>query len=193
MRAGANRREAIRRFEGALEFAFRVEIDHYVLVDFEDVKRLIDAVGGVVVRLDEPLVDPTMHVTRRGLRLKAGRRHLDGATALAFSRSRHSDSDYERSRRQHQVLAATAKRVLERGLAALPALAELAIGRVETDIPLDAAPALFELARRADLRRPKSVVLAPSAFAAPGPIVYTTVLRLEAVRRMFDRAFRPIR
>lgn len=191
-RTSGKRNSALRRTKSALAYAFGTEIDYYVLVGFRGLERLVDSVGGIQVTLKEPLIDPGMHVSKKGLRLKAGTRRLDGRYTLAFTRTRKTDSDYERSRRQHQVLAAAGKRVLARGAAALPALVELARDRLETDIPFEAAPALLALAARANLNRPKSVVLAPLTFAQPGPIAYTIVLRIDAVRRMFDRVFGPV-
>jgi LCP family protein required for cell wall assembly len=192
-RRTGRRGSALRRMKAALAYAFDTEIDYYVIIGFRGFERLIDAIGGVQVRLKRPLIDPTMHIGKRGLRLRAGTRRLDGRTALAFSRTRHSDSDYERARRQQQVIAAAASRVLTLGPERLPALVALAGRSLETDMPLGAAPVLLALAGRADLARPKSVVLAPLSFATPGRVLYTIEMRVEAVRRMFDRAFGPVR
>jgi LCP family protein required for cell wall assembly len=183
---------ALRKTRQALAYAFDTEIDFHALIDFNGLVRLIDSVGGVDVTLEESLVDPTMHVGQNGLKLKAGERHLDGKHALAFSRSRHTDSDYERSRRQQQVIAAAARAVRDRGASALPGLVALVDQKMTTDIPLSAAPALLALAGRARLDAPKSVVLAPSRFAGLGTVEYTTELRVDEVRRMFDRAFGPV-
>ena len=191
--ASGDPRKALRKTRKALAHAFDTEIDYYALVDFGGLVRLIDSLGGVEVTLEERLVDPTMHLSKKGLRLKAGKNRLDGKKALAFARTRHTDDDYNRSRRQHQLLAATAQRVLDLGPAALPALVRLADRKVITDLPLAAAPALLELAGRARLERPKSMVLAPRRFARPGRQVYTIQPRVGEMRKMFDRVFKPVR
>lgn len=185
-------RKALTKTRQAFEYAFDTEIDYYAKVDFKGLVRLINGIGGVEVTLDEPLIDPTMHIGKKGLRLKAGTRALDGKTALAFSRSRHSDSDYFRAGRQQQVIAAAAAKVRERGISALPALMELAQSRLVTDFPLHAAPALFELADIAKLNKPKSVVLAPGRWARPAAEPYTIAPRVLEVRKMFERVFRPL-
>jgi anionic cell wall polymer biosynthesis LytR-Cps2A-Psr (LCP) family protein len=131
-------------------------------------------------------------ISRRGLRLKAGVNHLDGTRALAFARTRKADSDYQRAARQQQLLVATTAKVLELGPEAIPALAGMAFRHLETDLPPSALPVLVELAGRARLRNPKSIVLAPGTYAGPGPVVYTIQLRLDAVRSMFDRLFGPV-
>lgn len=191
-RSTGEAKQALRKTRNALGYAFGIEIDYYAMVDFTGLVRLINRIGGIDVALTEDLVDPTMRVGKKGLRLKAGERHLDGKRALAFSRSRHSDSDYERSRRQQQVLVATAERVRQRGLAALPALVELAQKKVVTDIPLRAAPVLLELAMEAKLGSAKSVVLAPGRWARPLAGTYAITPRVLEVQKMFDRVFAPV-
>lgn len=189
---GSNKRKAaLRKTREAMAYAFDVEIDFAAMVDFAGLVRLVDEIGGIDVKIKEPIIDPTLHLGERGLRLKAGTRHLDGKTALAFARTRHSDSDYERSGRQHQVIAAAADKVRDEGAAALPALLELITKHVETDMPMAAGPALLELAGRAKLQAPKSMVLAPGRFARLGSQLYTIVPRVLEVRKMFDRVLRP--
>jgi LCP family protein required for cell wall assembly len=187
--AGLSRADALERMTDALAYAFDIEIDGYALVGFTGVKRLINRIGGVDITLDRPLVDPTMHIGKRGLRLKAGVNHLDGRRALAFARTRHTDSDYQRAARQQQLVAAVVDKVVASGLEAVPALAEFALTEVETNVPLAALPVLTALAERARLRPFRSVVLSPYTYADDGPVLYTTELRLEVVRALFDRLF----
>lgn len=189
---GAERAEALRKVRKAVAYAFDIEIDGYVLIGFRGLERLVDRIGGVTVTLDAPLVDPTMHLTKRGLRLKAGANALAGNEALAFSRTRHSDSDYQRTARQQQLIAAIGRKVVENGPAALPALAEYALTQVETDLPLSALPVLAELGARARWKTYRGVVLGPTAFAGPGPLLYTIALRLDPVRATMDRLFGPV-
>ena len=184
---------ALRKFRDALAYAFDVEIDYYAMVDFGGLVRLINSIGGIRMKLDEAVVDPTMHIGKNGLRLKKGQRRLDGRSTLAFSRSRHSDSDYGRSKRQHKVLVAAGEKVRSRGLDRLSSLVAVAGKKIITDLPLEAAPALLELAGRARLSSAKSMVLAPSRWARPGPLVYTIVPRVTEVRKMFARVFKPVR
>jgi anionic cell wall polymer biosynthesis LytR-Cps2A-Psr (LCP) family protein len=173
----------------SLAYTFDIEIDYYVLVGVYGVRRLVKSIGGVDVVLARPLVDSTSHVSDRGLVLKRGRNHLSGKRALAFARSRHSDNDYERARRQQQLIAATASKVLARGEDGLAGLVRLARDQLETDLPWTAAPALMALADRARLSRFKSIVLGPSRFAGQGSDTYTTVLRIDVVREAFRRIF----
>ncbi len=90
-----------------------------VKVNFSGFEQAIDAIGGIDVDLPEDLVDseyPLTETTVGTFELKAGHQHLDGATALKYARSRHSTSDFSRSARQQQILAAAVQRAKETGL-----------------------------------------------------------------------------
>ncbi|NYH51834.1 LCP family protein required for cell wall assembly [Nocardiopsis arvandica] len=79
-----------------------VRIDHYVEVDFQGFVNVVDALGGIEVCLPEPIRDP-----KAQLDMAAGTHHVDGAEALAFSRTRAtSRGDLDRIERQQQVLSA---------------------------------------------------------------------------------------
>jgi LCP family protein required for cell wall assembly len=94
---------------------------HLLLVNFEAFTQVIDAVGGVNVYLPRTIRDADSHLRQ----LNAGCQHLDGVLALAYVRSRHtqslrggiwfddnSASDFGRIERQHQVLSNLANRIL---------------------------------------------------------------------------------
>jgi len=183
------RKAALEEMRAALAYSFGTEIDHVALVDFGGLVKLIDSIGGIDVTLDEPINDPTMHLGEKGLKLKAGLQHLDGKEALAYSRSRHTDSDYDRSRRQQQVITAAAEKVRSQGLGALPALVELVRKKTLTDIPMLAAPALLELGSRADLSTVRSVVLEPERWARLIPGSYAISPRVVEIQKLFDRIF----
>lgn len=65
-----------------------IAVDHVVRIDFEGFEQLVNAAGGVDVRVDEPVRDRFS-----GLHLdEAGPQTLDGAQALALVRSRHPEN-----------------------------------------------------------------------------------------------------
>jgi anionic cell wall polymer biosynthesis LytR-Cps2A-Psr (LCP) family protein len=51
------------------------------------------------------------------LRIGAGRQHMDGKLALKYARSRHSTSDFDRAKRQQQVIMAMRDKVLNLNMA----------------------------------------------------------------------------
>ena len=67
------------------------------------VAGLVDAVGGIEVCPKENMKDKLA-----GLNIKKGCQEVDGATALAYARSRHASAtgDIDRVRRQREVVAA---------------------------------------------------------------------------------------
>ncbi|NDU77521.1 LytR family transcriptional regulator [Actinomadura sp. DSM 109109] len=87
-----------------------VSIDHYVEVNFYGFVRMVDAIGGVDVCTEQAVDDK-----KSGLRLPAGKSHVDGLKALAFARARYSltgGSDLGRIDRQQQFMAAMLKQAL---------------------------------------------------------------------------------
>jgi LCP family protein required for cell wall assembly len=76
-----------------------IPVNHFVQVDFAGFIDIVDAIGGVTLYLDEPLVD-----AYAGLDLPAGCVELDGRSALGFVRTRRIDSDFGRIARQQRFL-----------------------------------------------------------------------------------------
>lgn len=148
--------------------ALGVEIDSYAVVGFEGVRQLVDAVGGVDVRLAKAVNDPFYWVskTKRGVYFPAGVNHLNGDRALIFARTRKGDNDFERARRQQLLVAAAVDAVRERGLSSLPKLLDLADRFVRTDLPIAAAPALFGLVADAKVGDATRIVFGPTKWAS---------------------------
>ena len=90
------------------------------------------------------------------------------------------------------MLAAAAVKVRNRGPEPLANLAQVARKKVVTDLPLRGAPALLELAMKADLDKVKSIVLEPGRFARQLPGGYTITPRVLEVQRMFDKQFKAV-
>lgn len=110
---------------------FKTEINYYVTVDFEAFKKIIDAMDGIDVNVEKsfddyyyPIMgkeeDPDYASRYEHLHFDSGWQTMDGSTALKYSRSRHGTngegSDFSRSRRQQQVLAAVKDKILSRNL-----------------------------------------------------------------------------
>ena len=147
--------------------ALRVEIDNYVVIGFEGVKRLVDAVGGVDVVLDKAIRDPVywLSPTKRGVTFPAGKNHLNGERALIFARTRKADNDFERARRQQKLVAAAVAAVRKVGILQLPELISIARDYVKTDLPLAQAPQIFEIVGSAKTNRATGIVFGPRKWA----------------------------
>ncbi|MDN3023006.1 LCP family protein [Streptomyces sp. S.PB5] len=79
----------------------RVYIDHWMTIDFAGVVSMADAVGGVEVCVKQNVYDKG----GSGLKMKAGRKEVQGEQALQWLRTRHAwGSDPMRARAQHMYM-----------------------------------------------------------------------------------------
>jgi LCP family protein required for cell wall assembly len=171
-----------------------VEVDAYAVIGFEGVRQLVDAVGGVDVTLAKAVNDPYYWVTssKRGVSFPAGRSHLNGERALIFARTRKGDNDFERARRQQLLVAGAVEAVRDRGVASLPKLLGIAERFVKTDLPLGAAPHVFQLVSTADLGAAERVVFGPTKWATGGS-GSSFSLKLDVVRAWTAEHMAPVR
>jgi polyisoprenyl-teichoic acid--peptidoglycan teichoic acid transferase len=178
---------------GAVERLLGIPIDHYALVDLSGFVDVIDALGGVTVDVTERVRDRLSPATPggpwRSFDIRPGRQHLDGESALAYARSRHATSDYDRMRRQRCLLAAVAGQADPPTLLrALPRLVPLIERSVSTDIPVRDLPALAGLAAKARRDRVVTVGLTPPRFAPTRNAAGYPVVDAPAVRAAVSRA-----
>lgn len=133
---------------------FNVAIDYYVTINFEGLKKIVDEVGGVDINVPYELDDyqypsddegdlyGTIHV-----HFDEGWQHMDGKTALRYSRTRHADNDYARSRRQLQVVMAIRQKAMSLDLLpSVPSILNDLAGTVQTNIAWDQQLGLAQLA-----------------------------------------------
>jgi LCP family protein required for cell wall assembly len=104
-------------------------VNHVVVVDFAQFQKLIDAVGGITINVPENILSnrfdcPYSTATRcgqwEGWRFQKGKRHMDGHTALIYSRIREnrldpSWTDFRRSQNQQAVMQATLAKLASPG------------------------------------------------------------------------------
>jgi len=143
---------------GAMSKLIGAPIDRYIRVDMDDFAWMVDAVGGVDVEVKTRIADSQVH-----LFLDPGPAHFDGATALAFSRTR-ADSDYGRAARQQQVVLALVARWLDPGAGALVGSIRL-LGSLQTDIGLNELTTLLAIGRASASAPVTAIVLKPTRFS----------------------------
>jgi len=100
-----------------VEQATGLVINDYVEVDFLGFVKVIDALGGVNICLPQAVDDADS-----GLRLSAGTHHVNGITALAYARDRHSfaTSDLARIQDQQRLVSSALTQAIHSGLLANP-------------------------------------------------------------------------
>ncbi|MBN1311748.1 MAG: LCP family protein [Anaerolineae bacterium] len=142
-----------------IEHNIGVQVDRYVLAQFEAFTTIVDEVGGIDIYVPHTIDDPTFPAECYSrddcgfdpLYLEAGQHHFDGQTALCYARTRHGDNDYERARRQQAVIMAVRQRVLSfdmlpRLVAKAPTLYNTLSQSISTDMSLEE---IIELAQAA--------------------------------------------
>lgn len=129
-----------------------VFIDNIVVFDFQSFQAIIDTVGGVDLNLKKPFEEKTQWGYT--FSLPAGLNHFNGSTALYYVRSRYSSSDFDRARRQQEVILAIKKKVLSLELLKNPSqiisLAGHFKNNISTDLDLWDAKAIFNLSAALD-------------------------------------------
>jgi LCP family protein required for cell wall assembly len=186
----SNGNQAMKR---AIAKAFDIELDGFVFIGFQGVRRMVDAVGGVTVVLEKAYYDPYYWVNSKtqGWGLPAGANRLNGKTALIFARSRKGDNDFGRTRRQQLLVMAALDKVRENGPGVLPKLLKIAGETVRTDLPSDKVAEIFEVVKRANLNEAKQVVFGPRTYTVElGGSAFS--LDLAICRAWIEKNFPPI-
>ncbi|MCP2340794.1 LCP family glycopolymer transferase [Actinomadura rupiterrae] len=127
-----------------LEGILHQRIDYYIMVDMFGFADIVDAVGGVKIKITQPIP-----YGLQGGVLQPGDRVLHGKEALWYGRSRTDSDDYTRMGRQKCLLRAIARQadpttVLTR----FDKLAEATKRAISTDIPQELLPALVKLSEK---------------------------------------------
>ncbi|PTM97818.1 LytR family transcriptional attenuator [Streptomyces sp. VMFN-G11Ma] len=136
-----------------------IKPDNFMVADFNAVKTLTTAVGGVDVCLGKDINDPDSH-----LNLKKGMRHIQGETALAFVRTRHAvgfGGDLSRITLQQQFLSALMRKLKSNDTLTNPAkmvkVAEAGTKALTVDSNLDSIGKLKDLGLELGKLNPKNL------------------------------------
>lgn len=105
-----------------IESLLGIEIQYYAKVDFNGFVDIVDAVGGVNVTVDDAFYDPYYPAPDGSnhdfepFYLASGEQTLDGEKALKYVRSRKTTSDFDRAKRQQEVIGAIKDKAVSLGL-----------------------------------------------------------------------------
>lgn len=126
---------------------FGLYIDNYAIVDMQGFINIIDLFGGTQITLNRDFIDeryPTDDYSYETFHLTAGTHNLDGKTTLKYVRSRKSTSDFDRNKRQQEILLQLRNKIInEYSVTKLFELAEIINNYVHTDIDIVNAIAYF--------------------------------------------------
>lgn len=110
---------------------FRVDVEHFVRVNFTSVKSIVDLLGGIDVNLSA--AEAEYLNARPGRNYSAGVGHLDGQAALDYARCRSIDSDWQRVKRQQTVIQACADKLKGSSVSTLNELLNQILPMVQTN------------------------------------------------------------
>lgn len=136
---------------------FGIRVDNYIRINFDVFTALVDtlAPNGVEVCPAEMIDDPTYPDAGYGMihvHFEPGCQRLDATHLLQYARTRKSkNGDFDRARRQQEVLKAARDEFLSLGgianfVTQIPALYNALISSVRTDLSLEEIMALARLA-----------------------------------------------
>lgn len=146
-----------------------IPVDRVALADFDGFVDIIDTLGGVDVpvacaytdwRIIDPKKDPEDEDNWKLFTLNPGVVHMHGDLALWYARSRKKSSDFDRSRRQQEVLRALYVQALRLDtLAKAPELYRRLRSSLTTDMDLEYLLNLLPYATRVGQAQVRSVYI----------------------------------
>ena len=187
----------VRTLEKAVGALLDIPIAYYARMDFAGFVDMVDAVGGVDIKVKKDLTDPGYDgygLGEKGFTLTKGTHHLTGGEALAYARIRKAigESDFTRADRQQQILVAMKNQVTSGGsiLWELPSLLEAVGNTIKSDIPAyrlpDLAAIMDEMPKGAITRAVINHPLVATKQTAYGS---SLVPNLKAIRAMSAALF----
>jgi len=148
----------------AVEGVTGLKINYFALIDLKGFQKLIDAVGGITIKVNKRLpIGGQVPGQKVKHYIEPGTQHMDGYHALWYARSRHADSDYARMARQKCVMDAMLNQLDPvTVLTKFNKIAAAGKEIVQTDVPPSEINRLINLAELA-----KSHPIASVAFVPP--------------------------
>ncbi|MGY2876595.1 polyisoprenyl-teichoic acid--peptidoglycan teichoic acid transferase [Marmoricola sp. URHA0025 HA25] len=134
----------------AVAGALGIRVDYYVLVNLAGFQRLVDAMGGITVNINEPVPiggNTDAHIAPDDYLQPGPSQRLNGFQALWFTRGRYGSTDYKRMERQRCAINAIVEEASPvKMLKRYTKLAATSKDIVRTDIPAKLLPAFVDLA-----------------------------------------------
>jgi LCP family protein required for cell wall assembly len=173
---------------------YGLDIKYFVKVNFEGFRNVVDAMGGVTINVQIPIVDdsfPAGAGRSRRLYIPSGLQHMSGAQALRYARSRNTSNDFDRAARQQRVLLSLREQADPQALIPqIPALVDALKKTVKTDIPIDQIDELLGLASQVDTTNVRSYVFSPPTYQREVLSGYWTLPYVDKIKSAVKNAFK---
>jgi LCP family protein required for cell wall assembly len=187
---GTDRTRGYNALKAVMGELYQLDIRYFVEVNFDGFKKVVDAMGGVTINVQMPVVDdrfPGSTGRTQRLYIPSGIQHMDGEQALRYARSRNTSTDFDRGARQQRVLISMREQADPQNLIPrLPELIDALKSAVRTDIPLDQIDELLGLASEVDTSNIRTFVFAPPLYSVDtcddprGCVVIPNIQRIRA-------------
>ena len=158
----------MKKYENGLNFTKKtiayvtgLYIDYASIINFEALKDIIDLLGGITIYLDKPFIENKQWLCDENGQncdpfvLGEGEQKLNGEIALLYARSRFSSNDFDRAKRQQQILLAIKDKLLSLGIVGDPlkisGIIDVLSKNVETDVSPWEIPKLIDLTKKAKI------------------------------------------
>lgn len=181
-----------------------IPIHYYARVDFDGFVRIVNTLGGIDVpvtcemtdwRLKSPELDIEDEDNWELFTIEEKVHQMDGDYALWYSRSRKRSSDFDRSRRQQQILRAMMAKALDLNIVPqIPQLWDDFSETIETDLGLGEILQLATLAPRLDFNKIKSRFISGDAVLAwttPNNNAYVLLPQYKEIAELVADVFQP--
>jgi LCP family protein required for cell wall assembly len=193
---GTDRTRGYNGLKAIIGNLYGLDIKYFVEVNFEGFVAVVDAIGGVTINVQIPVVDdryPGEGGRLERIYIPSGIQHMDGAQALRYARSRHTSTDFDRAQRQQRVLLSMREQADPQELIPhLPQLVNALKQAVRTDIPIDQLDELLGLASEVDTKNIRSFVFTPPFYQQEfqsSPRGYIIVPYVDKIRAAVRTAF----
>jgi LCP family protein required for cell wall assembly len=195
--AGTNRTRGYNALKEVLGNLYQLDIKYFVEVNFDGFKQVVDALGGVTINVQVPVLDesyPSDTGRLSRVYIPAGIQHMTGAQALVYARSRHGSDDFDRGYRQQRVLTSLREQADIANL--IPRISDLLAAvkaTVRTDIPQDQLAKLAGLAGSVDTKNIRSYVFSYPRYGTqtpPGVSPYKYLPNVAKIRAAVASAFK---
>jgi LCP family protein required for cell wall assembly len=192
---GTNTTRGYNALKSVLGNLYQLDIKYFVEVNFDGFKQVVDAMGGVTINVQVPVIDdsyPADSGRHARIYIPAGIQHMTGSQALIYARSRHGSDDFDRGYRQQRVLTSLREQAnIPNLIPRIPDLYKAFQKTVRTDIPRDQLAKLAGLAGSVNTKDIRSYVFSFPRYGTQilGPI-YKYLPDVSKIRVAVANAFK---
>ncbi|MGN1346250.1 MAG: LCP family protein [Eubacteriales bacterium] len=112
---------------------YDLDIQNFIVIDFNGTKDFIDYIGGVDITLTEE--EAALYSTYTGRSIEPGLNHMDSTLALTHMRNRTIGNDFGRTQRQRDTITAVIRQILsQKSLTDLYNIVDYSFSLIKTNI-----------------------------------------------------------